>query len=192
MRKAAALLALGDRCGARGAARRAAALDPEDTALLRLQAELQTELQTGLQTGLQMGLPTGPQEDASPPSPRQHWGARRAPAAAAAAAAAAVPSAAAVPASAMPGASPAVPAPIVPAPVVPASEAAVWGASFAKGRASRRLAAPAPVASPCEGGLRLGLGSALCSALSAPHWSRQLIAPLAMYGVLLCLGWLRL
>ena len=192
MRKAAALLALGDRGGARGAARRAAALDPEDTALLRLQAGLQTELQAGLQTELQTelqaGLPAGLQEDASPPSPRQHWGARRAPAAAAAAAAAAaVPSAAAVPASALPGASP-----IVPAPVVPASEAAAWGASFAKGRASRRLAATAPVASPCGGGLRLGLGSALCSALSAPHWSRQLIAPLAMYGVLLCWGCLRL
>ena len=169
MRKAAALLALGDRCGARGAARRAAALEPEDATLLRLQPELQPELQTELQTELQ--------EDTSPPSPRQHLGTHRAPAAAAAAA---VPSAAAVAASAMSGAPP-----VVPASVVPASEAAAWGASFAKGRASRRLAATAPVAPPSEGGLRLGLGSALCSALSGPHWSRQLIAPLAMYGLLL-------
>ena len=56
MRKAAALLALGDRGGARGAARCAAALDPEDAALLRLQTLLQTELQTGLQTELQTEL----------------------------------------------------------------------------------------------------------------------------------------
>ena len=73
--------------------------------------------------------------------------------------------------------------------VVPAVEAAAWGASFAKGRASRRLTATAPVVSPspwCEG----GLGSTLCSALSQSHWSRQLIAPLALYGVLLSRGWL--
>lgn len=212
VRKAAALLALGDRGGALGAAARAAALNPEDAALLRLQTELQAELRTELQA------------DAPPPSPA-HWKTRSAAVAASASLAegsiaeggllrgtaaeeerprnlqgrgcqgkgartdARAAAGGDVDMAAEKGVAARAAAAAAAAVAVPTVESAAWGASFAKGRASRRRAAPAPVASPwCEG----GLGSALRSALSQSHWSRQLIAPLALYGVLLSWGWLRL
>ena len=168
VRKAAALLTLGDRDGARGAAARAAALGPEDAALLLLQTELQAELQT----------------EASPPSPA-HWETRSAAVAAVIATAEGDAVQAMLSRHNLRWRQQRHKEATAAAAAVPAAEAAAWGASFAKGRASRRPAETTPVAW-YEG----GLGSTLCSALSQSHWSRQLIAPLALYGVLLSWGWL--
>ena len=172
VRKAAALLTLGDRDGARGAAARAAALGPEDAALLLLQTELQAELQAELQT------------EASPPSPT-HWETRSAAVAAVIATAEGDAVQAMLSRHNLRWRQQRHKEATAAAAAVPAAEAAAWGASFAKGRASRRPAETTPVAW-YEG----GLGSTLCSALSQSHWSRQLIAPLALYGVLLSWGWL--